>query len=1377
MLRRLGARVSHEGTNSSPSHQPKEVRELARSLEKGTVVWKFFSRSKKPEKGQLSVRLGTGELLWHRAVTSTLAGGGKFVTDGTVNFWEIQEVRIGGASKDFERADKQMPPQNPSRCFVVFYGQEFRLKSWSIMTFTDAECSSWVRCLSHLARETKSLSSLQLENRWLHGEFQALARDHVVTMKDLKGWLPRINAKVTMNKLRDAFQAVDNEKKWELGIDGFSLFFQSLIFDSQLFNAHLCKFLPNLRAMSSLELRAFLTEVQQDSQGIDDSYIHTLMKSFIRRAVSDTDTDLCFAPNEFLDLLFSSVNEFWDPRWLGSVYQDMTKPLNRYWIASSHNTYLTGDQFSSVSSCEAYARTLRGGCRCIELDCWDGPDGHPVIYHGHTLTTKIRFMDVIQTIRDHAFVTSEYPLILSIEDHCSLQQQRTMAQGFVEVFGEMLLTSPVDKNETMLPSPQRLRRKIILKHKKLPESMSSYGSSHSFASMRERKSSSSLSSLTESSSFNSSVDGGDPVCASWVHNGILYREGSDGQWKPHVFVLTNKKLSFTAEKEYDTVSEDGTMNEKEEKTDEKQEEGREEELHYAETWFHGNLKPGRAKAEELLRKNSDLGDGTFLVRESETFVGDYTLSFWRQGRSNHIRIKSSHEPVRRGRTRYFIIDSMQFDSLYSLITHYRSHPLRSREFNVDLRTPVPQPAGHLGQPWFKGEMSRLEAERLLSRIPLDGVFLIRVSEKKEAGQAFSISFRSEGKIKHCRVKMEGRLYVIGAAKFESLVSLVNHYQKDPLYRQTRLMYPLTEELLRDKGSSQPEPLAMYGNPELYMEPNALSDISEHPKVRVKATCDYQAQRDDELTFTQGTVIENVLKREGGWWQGDIGGKKGHWFPEAFVEEIPDEPQPRPTPRERCMNREDSLVTSPLASLEEGSLDITPRTQADILELPHGVHVPNLTCLIRIGGGVSRMILGVSERSEAEEWVSKIRSVVEKQKQVHSTGHSFNGVISRTESVPCTMQTDVEKIKRIAKELSNLIVYCQSVSFTADMFNNISEDSGPRKYREMSSLPENKIEKWLGPSTVTSLLMYNYHQFTRVYPKGQRLDSSNYDPTRMWNAGCQMVALNYQTPDRAMQLNEGKFRQNGRCGYVLMPELMWQNSFNPHDSNSYGEEPLLLKIRILAARHLSKPGRSIVSPFVEVEVVGVERDSRNKYVTQTVHDNGLNPFWDEAFSFDIDCPSLAMLRFTVQDEDMFGEPKFLAVATYPVPCIRSGYRSITLRNGYSEPLMLSSLLIHCEMSYPRREAEEAQRIREKLPQLKAQVDEAERSKDLETALAKRKEFEESQSRLLVLMERQQKRLSLTSSVSSMSSGQQHSILNQSPSAGILKAVSKKVSSSK
>lgn len=52
------------------------------------------------------------------------------------------------------------------------------------------------------------------------------------------------------------------------------------------------------------------------------------------------------------------------------------------------------------------------------------------------------------------------------------------------------------------------------------------------------------------------------------------------------------------------------------------------------------------------------------------------------------------------------------------------------------------------------------------------------------------------------------------------------------------------------------------------------------------------------------------------------------------------------------------------------------------------------------------------------------------------------------------------------------------------------------------------------------LRYNKRQMSRIYPKGTRVDSSNYSPQPFWNVGCQMVALNYQTmgKDRdAMQM--------------------------------------------------------------------------------------------------------------------------------------------------------------------------------------------------------------------------------------------------------------------
>ncbi|KAM5220465.1 1-phosphatidylinositol 4,5-bisphosphate phosphodiesterase gamma-1 isoform 1-T2 [Hipposideros larvatus] len=1197
-----------------------EVLHLCRSLEVGTVMTLFYSKkSQRPERKTFQVKLETRQITWSR-------GADKI--EGAIDIREIKEIRPGKTSRDFDRYQED-PAFRPdqSHCFVILYGMEFRLKTLSLQATSEDEVNMWIKGLTWLTEDTlQAATPLQIE-RWLRKQFYSVDRNREdrISAKDLKNMLSQVNYRVpNMRFLRERLTDLE-QRSSDITYGQFAQLYRNLMYSAQ--KTMDLPFLettalrpgerPELCRVSLPMFQQFLLEYQGELWAVDRLQVQEFMLSFLRDPLREIEEPYFFL-DEFVTFLFSKENSVWKSQ-LDTVCPDtMNNPLSHYWISSSHNTYLTGDQFSSESSLEAYARCLRMGCRCIELDCWDGPDGMPVIYHGHTLTTKIKFSDVLHTIKEHAFVASEYPVILSIEDHCSIAQQRNMAQYFKKVLGDTLLTKPVDIVADGLPSPNQLKKKILIKHKKLAE-----GSAYE--------------------EVPASVMYSENDISNSIKNGILYLEDPvNHEWYPHYFVLTSSKIYYSEE----TSSDQGNEDEEEPK-----EASGSTELHSNEKWFHGKLgagRDGRHIAERLLTEyciETGAPDGSFLVRESETFVGDYTLSFWRNGKVQHCRIHSRQDA---GTPKFFLTDNLVFDSLYDLITHYQQVPLRCNEFEMRLSEPVPQTNAHESKEWYHASLTRAQAEHMLMRVPRDGAFLVR---KRNEPNSYAISFRAEGKIKHCRVQQEGQTVMLGNSEFDSLVDLISYYEKHPLYRKMKLRYPINEEALEKIGTAEPDYGALYEgrNPGFYVEANPMPTF----KCAVKALFDYKAQRDDELTFTKSAIIQNVEKQDGGWWRGDYGGKKQLWFPSNYVEELV-------SPAALEPEREHLDENSPLGDLLRGVLDV-PACQIAIR--PEGKNNRLFVFSISMAS-VAQWSLDVAADSQEElqDWVKKIREV------------------AQTADARLTEGKMMERRKKIALELSELVVYCRPVPFD-------EEKIGTERacYRDMSSFPETKAEKYVNKAKGKKFLQYNRLQLSRIYPKGQRLDSSNYDPLPMWICGSQLVALNFQTPDKPMQMNQALFMTGGHCGYVLQPSTMRDEAFDPFDKSSLrGLEPCAICIEVLGARHLPKNGRGIVCPFVEIEVAGAEYDS-TKQKTEFVVDNGLNPVWPaKPFHFQISNPEFAFLRFVVYEEDMFSDQNFLAQATFPVTGLKTGYRAVPLKNNYSEDLELASLLVKIDIFFTKQE---------------------------------------------------------------------------------------------
>lgn len=88
------------------------------------------------------------------------------------------------------------------------------------------------------------------------------------------------------------------------------------------------------------------------------------------------------------------------------------------------------------------------------------------MYHGHTMTSKITFQDVIRTLKEHAFTVNPYPLILSFEMHCSVGAQKRCMEILKEEIGNMIFSIPNDYDRhAYYPSPKTLMYKFIIKCK------------------------------------------------------------------------------------------------------------------------------------------------------------------------------------------------------------------------------------------------------------------------------------------------------------------------------------------------------------------------------------------------------------------------------------------------------------------------------------------------------------------------------------------------------------------------------------------------------------------------------------------------------------------------------------------------------------------------------------------------------------------------------------------------------------------------------------------------------------------------------------------------------------------------------------------------
>ncbi|XP_058230768.1 1-phosphatidylinositol 4,5-bisphosphate phosphodiesterase delta-3-A [Hemibagrus wyckioides] len=413
---------------------------------------------------------------------------------------EVECVREGCQSECLRRLADSVPD---SHCFtLVFRGGR---KSLDLCCSSREEAQCWVRGIRTLKDRVSNMSQKEKLDHWIRSYLRRadLNQDGKMSYDEVQHLLQMINIDLNEQYARTLFKKCDRSHDNRLDPVEIEEFCRELMRRPEL-DAVFRHYSSNGCVLSTLELRDFLGDQGEGATlGHAQKLIHTYeFNDWAQK-------NLFMTQNGFTMYMLSNENDVFNPDHT-NVYQDMTRPLAHYYISSSHNTYLTKDQVTGESSTEPYIRALNQGCRCVELDCWDGDKGEPVIYHGHTLTSKVSFKEVIETIAQYAFKVSPYPLILSLENHCSVEQQAVMAQHLRSILGSALLSKPLsDQTLNQLPSPEELKGRILVKARKLTGQLEKLGSSASFSSNSDEE-------IGGSNKSPSKKDSGKPVSSSKI---------------------------------------------------------------------------------------------------------------------------------------------------------------------------------------------------------------------------------------------------------------------------------------------------------------------------------------------------------------------------------------------------------------------------------------------------------------------------------------------------------------------------------------------------------------------------------------------------------------------------------------------------------------------------------------------------------------------------------------------------------------------------------------------------------------------------------------------------------------------------------------------
>ncbi|KAK7472912.1 hypothetical protein VKT23_001018 [Stygiomarasmius scandens] len=325
----------------------------------------------------------------------------------------------------------------------------------------------------------------------------------------------------------------------------------------------------------------------------------------------------------------------------------------------------------------------------------------------------------------------------------------------------------------------------------------------------------------------------------------------------------------------------------------------------------------------------------------------------------------------------------------------------------------------------------------------------------------------------------------------------------------------------------------------------------------------------------------------------------------------------------------------------------------------------------------------------------------------------------------SLSPDPRQRLKMNPALLPLLVYTVGVKFRG--INRKEEYAA----NEMFSLSENRANKMLKAGMV-DLIKHSRGHLVRIYPKGTRVSSTNYEPHRYWGAGAQLVAINWQTFDIGNIINQSMFQRNGRSGYVLKPLPLRE----PHKDALTRWKDRSFDVTIISAQQLPLPrdedGREILDksyadPYVEVTLhipewpsptpswaapnsiaSGLMRASnaasafantasenastqpsspapspyKVSFRTSAVKNNRFNPIWEEKLRIPFTCvegmEELVFATFSIRQEGKDDEEP-LAMFCANLGCLQHGFRHLPLHDAQMVQYLFSTLFVKIKIS--------------------------------------------------------------------------------------------------